>query len=242
MSDLASDAANNEKLEELIQKDEKKGRAMSGLWYWLAGAMGIFMVLFYMYCAAEPVDTQYFYGLYVLITYVMVFLVYPLSTAGRSQKAHFSDGLIPFFTLALVVYFFVVLIQGEEQGFELLANTWFNVGFAAAAIIAYVISAPMWRKPDQGRPSILDLIFCLIAIFVVGYYVMEYEDLNYRMGSETLLDTAVSMVGIFISIEVARRLLGWSMTIVGLVFLCYAFWGDLLHARADHRGLCPHRV
>ena len=229
MSDMASDAVNNEKLEELIQKDEKKGRAMSGVWYWLAGGMGVFMVLFYMYCAAEPVDTQYFYGLYVLITYVMVFLVYPLSTAGRSQKAHFSDGLIPFFTLALVVYFFVVLIQGEEQGFKLLANTWFNVGFAAAAIIVYVISAPMWRKSDQGRPSILDLVFCLIAIFVVGYYVMEYEDLNYRMGSETLLDTAVSMIGIFISIEVARRLLGWSMTIVGLVFLCYAFWGDLLH-------------
>jgi heme/copper-type cytochrome/quinol oxidase subunit 3 len=60
MPDIAPDAANKEKLEEIIQKDEKKGRAMSGLWYWLAAGMGIFMVLFYMYCAAEPIDTQYF--------------------------------------------------------------------------------------------------------------------------------------------------------------------------------------
>ena len=229
MSDVAPDAANKEKLDELIQKDEKRGRAMSGLWYWLAGGMGIFMVFFYMYCAAEPVDTQYFYGFYVLITYVMVFLIYPLSTAGHREKANFSDGLIPFITLALVIYFFVVLFQGEEKGFELLANIWFNLGFAAVSVAAFIVTAPLWRKSDQGRPSILDLIFCLIAIFVVGYYILEFEDLNYRMGSETLLDTAVSMVGIFISIEVARRLLGWSMTIVGLVFLCYAFWGDLLN-------------
>jgi TRAP transporter 4TM/12TM fusion protein len=64
---------------------------------------------------------------------------------------------------------------------------------------------------------------------VVGYYIVEYEAINYRMGSETRLDTLVSTVGILVSLEVARRVLGWSMTIVGLAFLAYAFWGNLLH-------------
>jgi hypothetical protein len=89
----------------------------------------------------------------------MVFLIYPLSSAGMAEKARYTDGLIPFFTLTLVVYFFVILIQGEETGFKLLANTWFNVGFALASAVAFFFTAPLWRRSDPGRPSVLDLIF-----------------------------------------------------------------------------------
>jgi TRAP transporter 4TM/12TM fusion protein len=165
MTEAAIDnAADKEKLDELVQKDAKTGRTLTGFWHYLTVGLGIFMVLFYMYCAAEPVDTQYFLGFYVLITYILVFLKYPL-----------------------------------------------------------------WRKSPTSRPSWLDLVLALVAAFAVGYYIVEYEAINYRMGAETQLDTFVSTVGILISLEVARRVLGWSMTIVGIAFLLYAFWGDLLH-------------
>lgn len=156
--------ADKEKLEEIVKKDAKEGRQLAGFWGYLTSGMGIFMVLFYMYCAAVPVDTQYFLGIYVLITYVLVFLSYGL-----------------------------------------------------------------WDKSPSDRPSWVDIILSLVAVFVVGYFIVEYEAINYRMGSETKLDTLVSTVGVLISLEVARRVLGWSMTIVGMGFLAYAFWGDLLH-------------
>jgi TRAP transporter 4TM/12TM fusion protein len=157
-------AADKEKLEEIVQKDAKTGRTVTGIWHYLTVGLGIFMVAFYMYCAARPVDTQYFLGFYVFITYVLVFLKYPL-----------------------------------------------------------------WHKSPVSRPSWLDVVLALVAAFVVGYYIVEYEAINYRMGAETRLDTFVSTVGILISLEVARRVLGWSMTVVGIVFLLYAFFGDLLH-------------
>jgi TRAP transporter 4TM/12TM fusion protein len=156
--------ADKEKLAEIVQKDAKTGREVTGIWYYFTAGLGIFMVFFYMYCAARPVDTQYFLGFYVLITYVLVFLKYPL-----------------------------------------------------------------WRKSPKSRPSWLDVVLAFVAVLVVGYYIVEYEAINYRMGSETKLDTLISTVGILISLEVARRVLGWSMTIVGAVFLLYAFFGDLLH-------------
>ncbi|MDX9820148.1 MAG: TRAP transporter fused permease subunit, partial [Desulfococcus multivorans] len=156
-------AENKEKLEKLVQKDSRSGRVFSGFWKYITSAMGAFMVAFYMYCAAVPVDTQYFLGVYVVLTYVMVFLIYPLKA---SSPAH--------------------------------------------------------------RPTAVDLIMAAAAVFVVGYFVMEYEAINYRMGSETRMDTFVSALGILVSLEVARRALGWSMTIVGALFLAYAFWGDLL--------------
>jgi TRAP transporter 4TM/12TM fusion protein len=159
-----ANAQDQERLKEIIEKDSKAGRSLQGFWKNVVAALGISMVIFYLYCAATPVATQYFLGVYVLLTYVMVFLVYPLS-----------------------------------------------------------------RKSPSFRPSAMDIVLALVAVFAVGYYIVEYEAINYRMGSETRLDTLVSTVGILISLEVARRVLGWSMTIVGLMFLAYAFWGDLLH-------------
>jgi TRAP transporter 4TM/12TM fusion protein len=161
--EIPSDA-DKEKLEKILQKDERAGRTLEGFWHYLTSGMGIFMVLFYMYCAAEPVDTQYFLGIYVLLTYVLVFLLYPMT-----------------------------------------------------------------QNSPRNRPSWPDIALVMVAVFAVGYYIVEYEAINYRMGSETRLDTFVSIVGILVSLEVSRRVLGWSMTIVGLVFLAYAFWGNLLH-------------
>jgi TRAP transporter 4TM/12TM fusion protein len=156
--------ADKKKLDEIVKKDERAGRTLEGIWYYITSGMGIFMVFFYMYCAAVPVDTQYFLGIYVLITYALVFLLYP-----------------------------------------------------------------MLQNSPRTRPSWPDVFLAIVAVLVVGYYIVEYEAINYRMGSETRLDTFVSIVGIIVSLEVARRVLGWSMTIVGLVFLAYAFWGNLLH-------------
>jgi len=161
---VADNETDKEKLDEIVRKDAKTGRPLKGFWYYFTSAIGILMVLFYMYAAAVPVDTQYFLGVYVLVTYVMVFLLYPL---------------------------------GE--------------------------------KSPVTRPSLLDIFLALVAVFAVGYYIVEYEAINYRMGAETRLDTFVSTVGILISLEVARRVLGWSLTIVGTAFLLYAFFGDLLH-------------
>ncbi|MEJ2040038.1 MAG: hypothetical protein P8X55_14060, partial [Desulfosarcinaceae bacterium] len=77
--------ADQKKLDEIVSKDEKSGRSLKGFWSYLVAAMGVFMVLFYMWCAAEPVDTQYFLGCYVLLTYVMIMLNYP-STAASPRK------------------------------------------------------------------------------------------------------------------------------------------------------------
>jgi TRAP transporter 4TM/12TM fusion protein len=164
MSEVPDSAADKQKLEEIVRKDAKTGRAMTGTWAWVTSALGVFLVLFYLYNAGVvPVAAQWHRGIYVLITYVMVFLTYPL-----------------------------------------------------------------WRKSPAGRPSLLDLLLAFLSVLAVGYWMVEFENLNYRMGAENVWDTTASVVGVILSLEVARRVLGWSLTIVGLVFLCYAFWGDLL--------------
>jgi len=151
-------------LDELMEKDAKSGRSLQRFWYWVTSGLGIIMVLFYMYNSGiAPVDTHLHRGIYILITFIMVFLNYPMTSRSRVD-----------------------------------------------------------------RPSISDLVMALIAAGVVGYWIIEFENLNYRMGSETSLDTFVAIVGIVVSLEAARRVLGMSMTLAGLGFLAYLLWGNLL--------------
>ncbi len=158
------ETASQEVLDELMEKDAKSGRELTRFWYWFTSALGIFMVMFYIYNAGIlPVDTQYFLGVYVMLTFVLVFLNYPMTNKSRFD-----------------------------------------------------------------RPSISDMALALVSVAVVGYWIVEYENLNYRMGSETNLDTAVAVVGIAISLEAARRVLGMAMTMAGLGFLAYLLWGNLM--------------
>jgi TRAP transporter 4TM/12TM fusion protein len=147
-----------------MEKDAKSGRQLTRFWFWLTSGLGIFMVMFYMWNAGvAPVGTQYHVGIYVLITFVMVFLNYPMTSRSRLD-----------------------------------------------------------------RPSLSDIFLALVSIAVVGYWIVEFENLNYRMGSESNLDTVVAVIGTAVGLEVARRVLGMSMTIAGLAFLAYLLWGNLL--------------
>ncbi len=223
-------AVDKERLKEIVSKDSKTGRSMIGPWKWLCAGLGVAMVLFYLYCAARPVDTQYFLGIYVLVTYVLVLLGYPFTSKSPKKIGFYVDSAIPFITLVLTFYFTLHFLLGSKGATEpFVALNWFYALVSLVAAGVFFIPVRLWGRNEGQAPIAMDVFLTLAAIFVVGYFIVEYAAINYRMGSEIPLDTAVSFIGILVSLEVARRVLGWSMTIVGLVFLLYAFWGDLLH-------------
>ncbi|MFP4213276.1 MAG: TRAP transporter permease [Desulfohalobiaceae bacterium] len=169
----------NEKPQEKEEKNQAVARKLDhGVWYAITAALSVFMVLFYLYNTGwEPVSAQYHRGIYVLITFVLVFLYYP---ASKWSKAH--------------------------------------------------------------RPTIPDILLALLAAFVTGYWMVEFQALNYRMGAETTLDFIVSTLGVLISLEVARRVLGWTLPLVGVVFLLYCYFGPYMPDAIAHRGFSFERI
>ncbi len=112
-------------------------------------------------------------------------------------------------------------------------------------LITYVLvflSYPAWGRSPQDRPSGLDVILAGVAAFVVGYWIVEFEALNYRMGAETKLDYFMSTIGIIVSLEVCRRVLGWSLTAVGVAFIGYCYFGPYLPDVIAHRGFSFERI
>jgi TRAP transporter 4TM/12TM fusion protein len=114
--------------------------------------------------------------------------------------------------------------------------------YVLITFVLVFLSYPIWRRSRQDRPTVPDILLALLAVFVVGYWILEFENLNYRMGSETKLDFFVSGLGILISLEVCRRVLGWSLTIVGIAFIGYCYFGPYMPDVIAHRGFSLERI
>ena len=120
--------------------------------------MAIGLVLFYSYSAVlEPAATQYHRGIYIVITYILVFLLY--------------------------------------------------------------------RTPGlAGR--IWDYVLIGASVTALGYWILNFEVINYRAGAETELDQWIAMIGVLVGIEVARRVVGAVFVVIGTIMLLYGVFGD----------------
>ncbi|MBL4902399.1 TRAP transporter fused permease subunit [Desulfocapsa sp. AH-315-G09] len=126
------------------------------------------LLLFYSYAAVlSPAATQYHRGIYVIVTYVLVFLLYKSkSTIGR----------------------------------------------------------------------IIDYILIIASIVTIGYWMYNFEAINYRTGAETPLDIGIAMVGVLLGIELARRVVGTIFVVIGVVMLAYGVYGDYMPDLVSHAG------
>ncbi len=128
----------------------------------------VFLVLFYSYSAViQPAATQYHRGIYVIITYILVFLLY------RSQS--------------LVMRF-------------------------------------------------VDYVLILLSLITVGYWMFNFETINYRTGAETPFDMGIAIIGVLIGIELARRVVGNIFVVIGAIMLMYGVYGDYAPEIISHAG------
>ena len=126
------------------------------------------LLLFYSYAAViAPASTQYHRGIYVIITYVLVFLLYrSKSTIGR----------------------------------------------------------------------VIDYILIVLSIGSIGYWIANFEVINYRTGAETPLDTGIAIIGVLLGIELARRVVGNIFVVIGVIMLAYGVYGDYMPDLISHAG------
>jgi len=232
-----------EKLKKLMEKDAKSYRSPTGLFKWLVAALGAAMVLFYFYAAGvAAVATQYHRGVYVFVTFVLVFLLYPVGkTYMHIPLSIILSGIISCFVFGYSLY------ENYDAFHEQLAAG--NLGVigplvATAVVIGMVLYfADLWAaKKWPENPTISDMLFALTSALVVYYWIHEFEVLNYRAGAETNLDAMVSIVGVILSLEVCRRVLGWSMTFIGISLFLYGYLGPIFPEVIAHRGFGIERL
>jgi len=232
-----------EKLKKLMEKDSKSYRSPTGFFKWLVAVLGGGMVLFYFYTAGlAAVATQYHRGVYVFVTFVLVFLLYPAGkTSMRIPLSLIIGGILSCAIAAFGFFetpdaFHAELTSGSMSLIGALILGAMIIGVATTFIDNWM----MQKCPSN--PTLSDMLYALTSVAVVYYWIHEFEVLNYRAGAETHLDAMVSIVGIIISLEVCRRVLGWSMTFIGIAMFLYGYLGPHFPEIIAHRGFGIERL
>ncbi len=151
------------------------------------------------------------------------------SKSGR-RLTGFWNLFINLLGVVMVVYYFYSV--GVEP-----ADTQFNRGiYVLLTYVMILLCFPFSKRSNPKRPTVWDIFMTLVALAAVGYFILEFENFNYRSGNETPIDFWMSIVGIVISLEVCRRVLGWSLLIVGIAFVVYGLYGNYFPEPFSHRG------
>jgi TRAP transporter 4TM/12TM fusion protein len=249
---------NQERLQALIDKESKTERTLRGPWSWLTAVMSVSMVLIYFYGAGfQALGTQYHLGVYVLITFVLVFLLYP--AGGKLAHDLMAVGAGVLLSVLVTATFFFASPTEFYQQIGLFQETWEYDGLTLALeqdfgnlqytlLLIPVFAIPLAlldRKllPLSAEiPSISDHILGAGTAGTVIYWISQFEDLNYRAGAENEVDMLLSIIGLLLSLEICRRVLGWSITLIGIGMICFGLFGPYLPDLLAHRGFRFERL
>ncbi len=245
------------KLKKLMEKETRTYRSPTGIIKGLVALTGGGMVLFYLYTAGlATTATQYHRGVYVFATYVLVFLLYPAGKTHIRIPLSFLLGAIISCTLAIFIFYDstaafhdrLIEVSGAYAEGGMIAVFGSAAGLWPLAVGTLLIAAGLMAADNamikrwEQNPTLSDILFALASAAAVYYWIHEFENLNYRAGAETELDAMVSILGILLSLEVCRRVLGWSMTLIGVAMFCYGYLGPYFPELFAHRGFGIERL
>ncbi|WP_430450123.1 TRAP transporter permease [Rhodophyticola sp.] len=109
------------------------------------------------------------------------------------------------------------------------------------AIVLAFLAYPAFKSSPRDRIPIFDWILMGVA-GLCSFYIFLFSDelaLTARSGLPTQTQVIIGAVGILLLLEASRRALGPALTIVGSIFLLYAYLGQgwLIPELIEHEGL-----
>ncbi len=102
-------------------------------------------------------------------------------------------------------------------------------------IATYVLVFLIYRSKSAFM-RVVDYILILLSVATIGYWMFNFEAINYRTGAETDIDMAIAVVGVLIGVELARRVVGSIFVVIGAVMLLYGVYGDSMPDLISHAG------
>lgn len=95
---------------------------------------------------------------------------------------------------------------------------------------------PGWKKASRKTLSLLDGVLSIVALGTAGYIFVYYMEIVNRGGIPSSLDVVFAAITCILVLEASRRVAGWELTAMALVFVVYAYIGPYLPGDFGHRG------
>jgi len=97
-------------------------------------------------------------------------------------------------------------------------------------------------KRFNNRIIWYDFILALLAVAVIAYMLIDFEDFIYRSVVPNFWDKLFGAILILLILEATRRTTGWVMPAIVTAFIVYAFIGPELPKPWTHRGYDIDRI
>lgn len=95
---------------------------------------------------------------------------------------------------------------------------------------------PIGKKSSRKTIPWYDIALALASIAVAVYVWVDYVGFINRMGSPNLIDVIFGTMLIILVLEASRRISGWPLVILSLIFILYGLVGRSLPGIFMHRG------
>lgn len=117
-----------------------------------------------------------------------------------------------------------------------------SVHLSFALLLAFMVY-PMMKKPFfLKKIRWFGYCFALVGMGTAGYIAMFFEELATRPGDYTKIDIVVALIAIVILLEAGRRVLGFALSIIAIVFLSYDILGPYMPELIIHKGASLNKL
>ncbi len=227
-TDLSQEA--KEKVDKFLEKEVGSQRKLTGFWKWLALSLSFGMVFYYLWSAGiTPMNPQYHLGIYVLVTFSLVFIFFPFFGMSKKPKDSIlldislitvSFGLISFWISQL--FGLEVITAKKDIGYivDYLAGVLFILYF-----LTFILIIHHRANRSVAWPGFVKHILLLISIGLSIYWIAQFS-VFIEAGEVIYKDHynhEIDVFGIMLSLGRVQKALGWIGTLSGVFFLIYIF-------------------
>lgn len=116
-----------------------------------------------------------------------------------------------------------------------------SIHLAFVLVLIYLLY-PARATGDRHKLQWYDVLMAMGGAAVCGYIIWNYDTIVLDAGPPTELDFIFGCAAIVLVLEATRRIVGLPITIVAIVFLLYAKFGNLIPGMMGHPGFTLKRI
>ncbi|WP_127904035.1 TRAP transporter permease [Solirhodobacter olei] len=112
----------------------------------------------------------------------------------------------------------------------------------AFALFLVMLTFPAFKRSPRDRVPLFDWALAIAGAASTLYLVVFYVAIANRPGLPTTADIVVSVIGVLILLEAARRAVGPAITVIAVIMLAYIFLGPYMPGLLAHKSSSLSRV
>ena len=143
----------------------------------------------------------------------------------------FLNPIITWLAIALAVFH---LYTGFAGAYGALIQR--SIHLSPILVLTYLLYPTATNKRFYIFGRLLDAIFIIGSVTIGLYIIDQYHVLTFRDGNPNLPDMLLGVLAIILVLEATRRVIGWTLPLVAVAFVIYAYWGPNMPGVFGHRG------